>query len=423
MEASAETQGRQQATDPADHQMLMDIFGGSWDPGPAFEKLRESRPVAHIPELELWLVSRFEDCKTVIRDVERFGHMPADMMSEVPDEVKDDLPEGYMVWYPTLINTDPPEHTRIRKLAQKPITPKSVLRKEEYARKAANDLIDGFIDDGQVEFVENFALALPILVLTHVLGVPQQDVKQFERWIMNTTELFDPSISAERRVELARDQIDFGNYVAEAIAARRADPQDDLISDLIASEEEGEKRLTDKEIQGVVSQLILAGFDSTAGGICFAITHLCQHPELLERVKEDPEIIPTVVEETIRRSTPVRGVVREAKADVELGGETIPAGARVMALVNSANQDPAQFGCPHQFDIDRDPKELRQHIGFGQGRHKCIGQPIAQLDMRVAIEALVNRLPNLRVVTEQIALSPGMIFLRPLKLELAWDTP
>lgn len=411
-------------TDPAEMKMLMDIFGGTWDPSPAFAKLRESRPVAHIPELELWLVSRYEDCITVIRDVDNFGHMPADMMSEVPEELQDQLPEGYGVWLPALINTDPPVHTRIRKLAQKPITPRSIAVKEDVVRAAAHRLIDGFIDDGQADLTRAFALPLPIAVLTNILGIPEEDQDKFEEWVRNTTELFNPAISPERRLELARDQIDFSAYVDRAIQQRRQQPADDLISELLAVEaDEGEHGLTDKEVHGVVAQLILAGFDSTAGAISFALAHVCRDRELYERLRSDSSLLPIVAEETVRRSTPVRGVVRKTKNDVELGGERIPAGSRVMALVPSANQDPAQFSCPHAFDIDRDPSELRRHIGFGQGVHKCIGQPIAQLEIRISLETLLERLPNLRLVTEEMSLSPGMIFLRPSVLEFAWDRP
>lgn len=423
MTPEVETQAAAAATDPADHQMLMDIFGGTWDPSPAFAKLRETRPVAHIPELEIWLVSRYEDCVTVIRDVKNYGHMPSDMMSEVPEELREALPHGYQVWFPTLINTDPPVHTRIRKLAQKPITPRAVARKEDQIRAAAHALVDGFVGDGHADIVQAFALPFPVNVLQLILGVPAEDLKKFESWIMNTTELFNPAISPETRLELARDQIDFAAYVADAIQRRREAPADDLISELIAVEEAGEKRLTDMEVQGVVAQLILAGFDSTAGALCFALMHLCRNPEILARVRDDSSLLPAVVEESIRRSTPVRGVVRHTKNDVELGGETIPAGSRVMAMVPSANQDPAQFSCPHQFDIDRDPSEMRRHIGFGQGVHKCIGQPIAQLDMRVGLEVLLERLPNLRLASDEMPMSPGMIFLRPSKLELEWDKP
>jgi cytochrome P450 len=410
-------------TDAGDLQMLMDIFGGSWDPSPAFAKLRESRPVAQIPELELWLVSRYEDCITVIRDTKSYGHMPSDMMSEVPAEVAEALPDGYPVWFPSLINTDPPVHTRIRKLAQKPITPKAVAPKEAVIRAAANELIDGFIHDGRVDIVQAFALPLPILVLTNVLGIPSSDIDKFQQWVFNTTELFNPAITPERRLELARDQVDFGAYVNAAIEERRENPAEDLISELLAVEEVGEKGLTNMEVQGIVSQLILAGFDSTAGAICFALAHVCADPALRDRLRADSSLLPQTVEETLRRSTPVRGVVRMTKHDVELGGEQIPAGSRVMALVPSANQDPAQFSCPHEFDIDRDPSELRRHIGFGQGVHKCIGQPIAQMEVRISLETLLARLPNLRMVTEEMTLSPGMIFLRPSTLEFAWDAP
>jgi cytochrome P450 len=409
--------------DPAEMKMLMDIFGGTSDPSPAFAKLRESRPVAHIPELGMWVVSRYDDCITVLRDLENFTAMPSDMMSEVPESLREKLPDGYPAWYPGLVNTEPPAHTRIRKLAQKPITPRKVSPREEMVRDAANRLVDAFVDDGRVDLVSAYAMPLPITVLRRILGVPEEDERKFADWVKHATELFNPAIPEERRLNLAEEQVEFGDYVSRAIRDRRENPGDDLISEMLAAEAAGERKLSDKEVHGVVSHIILGGFDSTAGAICFALSHVCSTSGLAARVMDDPGLLPLVVEETIRRSTPVRGVVREAKNDVELGGEAIPAGSRVMALVRSANQDPAQFTCPHEFDIDRDPTELRRHIGFGQGIHKCIGQPIAQLEIRISLEILLNRLPNLRVVTEEVSLSPGIIFVRPSELEFAWDTP
>lgn len=421
MTADAHTTDRDTVTDPEIMQALMGIFGGRADPTPAFALLREARPVASIPELNLWVVSRHQDCVTMLRDDDNFGSMPNDMMCEVPEELRDDLPDGYPAWFPGLVNTDPPVHDRIRKLAQKPITRRMVLEREASIRAVAESLVDQFVDQRRTDIVSAFALPLPITVLGEILGVPPEDQGDFQRWAQHGTELFNPSIPAQRRLELSREQVAFGRYVAEAIRTRRENPADDLISMLVGAEEEGERSLTDKEIHGCISHIVLGGFDSTAGAICFALNHICSDRQLYQRIRSDLGLVPQAVEETVRRSTSVRGVVREAKADVEIGGVTIPRGARVMALLASANQDPAKFDCPHAFDIDREPAELRKHIGFGQGIHKCIGQSIAQLEIRVAVETLLSRLPEIRVVTEDIALSPGIIFLRPSVLEVEWD--
>jgi cytochrome P450 len=376
----------------------------------------------HVPELNAWILSRYDDVFTVVRDTKRFGAMPADLVGEVPAELAEALPHGYAPWQPALVNTDPPEHTRIRKLAQKALTPKAVALKEAEIREAANRLIDAFVVDGRADLVDNYATPMPVQVLNKILGIPPEDHRQFREWTLGIVELFVPSITEERRLELAREQVDFTGYISAGITARRESPGDDLISGLILAQEENEASLTDREILGIVGQLIIAGFETSAGGISFALYKLCEAPETLERVRNDPSLVPKVVEESLRRLTPARGIVRRVKEDAEFHGQVIPKGSNIFALVQSANNDEAQFSCPARFDIDRDPSEMRKSVHFGLGPHRCIGMPLAQLDMRIAIETAITRLPNLRVVPDQaITVQPGMIFHRPERLEFEWD--
>lgn len=402
---------------------LLEAFSGStWDLAGVFEQLRDQEPVLHLPEFGLFAVSRYEDVVVALRDVERFGHLPANMMGDVPDEVAAELPDGYALSQTALTNADPPVHTRIRKLAQKPLTPKAVTRYEGMIRDVANGLIDGFVDDGRADLVQQFAFPLPVTVMANILGVPGNLHDDFRRWILGTFELFIPTLTPERRLELARDQVEFSHFVRGAIAERRKAPGDDLISSLIQAHEEDEASLSEREILGVVAQLITGGFETTQGTIGLALAALCDAPELLERVRSEPSLLPQVVEETIRRFCPARGVFRETKCDLELHGQAIPAGSRIFVLVGAANQDPEQFACPYEFDIDRDPATMRQHVGFGQGIHKCIGIALAQLDIRVALELLLSRLPNLRPVEgQERPLAPGFIFSTPQRLEFEWD--
>jgi len=188
------------------------------------------------------------------------------------------------------------------------------------------------------------------------------------------------------------------------------------------AQEQNEKSLTDLEILGVVGQLVIAGFETSAGGISFSLYELAQNPELLARVRDDLSLVPKVVQESLRRLTPARGIVRRVKEDVEIRGHKIAKGSNLFAMVQSANNDDSVFECPERFDIDRDPAEMRKSIHFGLGPHSCIGQWIARLDMKVAIETAVTRLPNLRVVPDQqIRVQEGMIFHRPERLEFEWD--
>ncbi len=401
---------------------MMDVFRSTWDTCPLFGQLREHAPVLHVEELDAWVVSRYDDVLAIVKDLDRFGAMPADLVGEVPDELKEALPHGYAPWQPALVNTDPPEHTRIRKLAAKPLTPAAVKVREGVIREAANDLIDAVVADGRADLVESFATPMPVHVLIKILGLPAEDHARFRDWTLGITELFVPSISEERRLELAREQVKFNDYLMDAIARRRAEPGDDLISGLILAQEQSEKSLTDREILGVIGQLVIAGFETSAGGISFSLYKLCEDQELLARVRDDLSLVPKVVEESLRRLTPARGIVRHVKEDVEIRGHKISKGSNIFALVQSANNDENVFSCPAQFNIDRDSAEMRKSLHFGSGPHTCIGINVARLDMKVAIETAITRLPNLRLVPDQsIRVQEGMIFHRPEKLEFEWD--
>lgn len=401
---------------------LMEAFSGqTWDLAEVFARLRDDDPLLYIPVLDMWAVSRYEDVVVALRDVERFVQ-PKGIMSDVPAEVAADLPDGYPLGHIALTNANPPEHPRIRKLAQKPLTPRAVLRYEPMIREVADALISTFIADGRADLVQRFAFPLPVRVLANILGVPGDRHDDFRRWILGTFELFIPTLPAERRLDLAREQIELNAFVREAIADRREAPGDDIISGLLHARDEDEGRLSEGEILGIVAQLITGGFETTQGTIGLALAALCDHPGLLDRVRDEPDLLPSVVEETIRRFCPARGVFRDTTREITLHGQTIPAGARIFVLIGAANQDPAQFGCPLAFDIDRDPVTMRSHVGFGQGIHKCIGIALAQLDIRIALEQLLERLPNLRPVPgQERPLAPGPVFSTPQRLEFEWD--
>jgi cytochrome P450 len=402
-------------TGPTQEASMLEVMAGVWDTYEMYGQLREHSPVFHVPEVDAWVLTRYDDVMTVVRDTKRFGAFPLDLVGDVPEQVKDELPHGYAPWQPALINLDPPEHTRIRKLAGKPLTPRVVAKREDEVRDAANGLIDRFVADGRADLVGDFAMPLPIQVLIKILGVPPEDHLQFRDWALGVIELFVPTITDDRRLELAREQVHFNNYIQAAIDARRADPRDDLISGLILVQEEDEKQLTDREILGVVGQLII-------GGISFALYTLAKQPEVLERLKDDFGLIPTAVEESLRRLTPARGLVRRVKEDCEFHGQRIPAGDNIFAMLQSANNDDTVFTCPHKFDLDRDPAELRQSLHFGIGPHKCLGAPLARLDLRVAIEQIITRLPGLRLVEgQEIRVQPGMILHRPERLMFEWE--
>lgn len=401
---------------------MMDAFRSTWDTCELFAQLRQHAPIMHVPELDAWVLSRYDDILPIIQDVDRFGCMPGDLVGEVPAKLKSALPHGYAPWQPALVNTDPPQHTRIRKLATKALTPNAVRAREGAIKEAADGLLDAIQPEGRGDLMDRFATPMPVHVLIRILGVPTEDHQKFHEWTLGITELFVPTISEERRFYLAREQVDFSDYLMDAITLRRRSPSDDLISGLILAQEDREKSLTDREILGVVGQLVIAGFETSAGGIGFSLYKLCEDRDLLNRVRSDMSLVPKVVEESLRRLTPARGIVRRVKADVEIRGHQISKGANLFLLVQSANNDDSEFEDPAKFNIDRDAAEMRKSVHFGLGPHNCIGKWVARLDMRVAIETAITRLPNLRLAPGQdIRVQQGMIFHRPEHLQFEWD--
>lgn len=391
-----------------------DLFG-------AFEQLRRDTPVFHVPDADVWVVTRYDDVIQVLRDHSRFSSVHHGIMQDVPAELADQLPDGYTIDIPALVNTDPPQHTRIRKLAQKALAPSAVQRHEEAIRAITSDLIDAIQADGHADIVSAVALPLPTAVLSSVLGVPSEDRRQFEHWGRGVVELMMPTISEERRLEVATEQIAFRDYVTRIIDKRRHEPGEDLISGLILAEDGGEAALTDSEIVGIVTQLLTAGVETTTASIAITMMMLCLHPAALQRLRSDPSQIPFAIEEAIRRISPARGVLRETRGDVEIGGQVIPDQARVFALLASANHDESHFDCPAHFDLDRDRSELKRHLAFGIGTHFCIGSVLARLEMRIAIEMLLERLPDLRLPDGyEIAWDPSFIFQSPARLDVWW---
>lgn len=409
-------------TEQLEQQSFLALLGSKWDAYPVLEQVRETSPVVYVEELHAWMLSRYDDVVRVVNDPQRFGSMPADLAGEVPAELREALPHGYAPWLPALVNTDPPEHTRIRRLAQKPLTPKAVAPRSNEIRQVAERLIDAFAEQGRTDLADNYAAPLPVQVLGHILGIPSADHRAFRGWTLGINELFVPTITEQRRLELAREQVKFSDYLLAAIAERRTAPGDDLISGLILAQEHNERSLTDNEILGVVGQLIIAGFETSAGGIIFTLYQLGQDRELYARVRDNPSVIPQLVEESLRRLTPARAIIRHVKEDVEFGGHKIVKGSNIFALVQAANNDPAVFGCPARLDLDRPAAEMRKSLHFGAGNHTCIGMSVARLDMKVAIETAMRRLPNLRLVPgQEIRVQPGMFFHRPATVDFEWD--
>ena len=251
----------------------------------------------------------------------------------------------------------------------------------------ANDLIDRFAERGRADLVREFTFPYPTQIIAGLLGLPREDFPQFQRWSIS---LLGIIVNRERAIAASNALRD---YFAPILAARRAEPRDDLISSLATAEIDGE-RLTDEEIYSFLRLLLPAGVETTYRSLGNLLFGLLTHPDQLEAVRSDRSLIPQAIEEAVRWEAPLLTITRVATRDSELAGVPIPAGSTVMPLLGAANRDEDRYPDPDRFDIFRAPKP---NISWGHGVHLCLGMHLARLEMRVALELLLDRLPDLRL--------------------------
>jgi len=287
-----------------------------------------------------------------------------------------------------MLGMDPPEHPRYRSLVSTAFRQKTLVRwEQELVGPIANQLIDAFADRGKAELVREFTFPFPTKVIAGMLGLPGEDYLQFQRWSIAILGIHG---NRERAIA-ASGQL--REYLDGILAERRTEPRNDLISDLVTAELDGEK-LTDDEIFSFICLLLPAGIETTYRSTGNFLLTLLQHPDQLDAIRTDRSLIPQAIEELLRYEVPLMNITRVALQPTELSGVEIPAGSTVMLMLAAANRDETRFPDPDRFDIFRDPK---MHIGFGHGAHVCLGMHLARLEMRVALNLLLDRLPNLRL--------------------------
>ena len=369
------------------------------DPYPAYARLRSEAPVYRAPN-GTWMLSRYDDCVATLKDA-RCWSSDARHSAGYKRALKGgrvDFSDDMLGETPPFVVLDPPDHTRLRGLVSNAFTPKVVAA----LRPRVQQLVDGLLDDveprGVMDAVEDFAYPLPLTVICELLGVPREDHAAFRTWSsrlsrgMDPPELLSPEVVAQRR--------DAGNefaaYFHALVAKRRESPGDDLLTALIAAEDDGE-RLTEDELVSTCIFLLAAGHETTVNLISGGMLALLRHPEQLALLAADPSLSANAVEEFLRYDAPVQYAYRTALADVDVGGTVIPAGEQAVALLGSAGRDEARFTDPDTLDIKR---EDNHHIAFGFGIHFCIGAPLARLEGEVAFRTLVSRFSDLQLAGE-----------------------
>ena len=339
--------------------------------------------------------------------------------SEDP-EVKAILDEGWPQ-VDTLLTADPPVHTRFRKLVNLAFSAPRVNKLEAHIREIARDLIEKMLARQEIEFVRDFAMPLPIRMISEQLGLTHEEPETIKRWTDAFVDRLGGMVPKERELQCAREVVEFQHAIKAQMDLRRANPTDDLLSDLVHAQIDGERPLDDGELLSIVQQLLVAGNETTTATLAEGIILLARNPSELAKAQADPKIIPNMVEEMLRLASASSGIWRVMKADAELGGVTLPAGAMVMMRYAAANRDPERYEEPDRFLADR--ANARTHLAFGRGIHMCVGNMLSRKEMTVAFEELLPRISGITLTDEAaIAYTPNMMLRGPVTVPVRFET-
>jgi len=364
------------------------------DPYPTYHRLRAEDPVHHSP-LGFWVLTRYPDVMAMLRDPRLIKEPIAAFVAARFGMAAP--PPGLGL---SMLDRDPPDHTRLRGLVSKAFTPKALESLRPHIQQIVDDLLADAAGKGQMDLIEEFAYPLPVRVICEMLGVPVKDHERFKAWGLDIARGLDaimlpPDSEVGQRSVSGRRAL--AEYFRALIAERRAAPRDDMLSALIAAEEAGDK-LNEEELLATCILLLVAGHETTVNLIGNGTLALLRHPDQLQKLRESPGLIATAVEELLRFDGPVQRTARIPSEDITIGGRTIPKGDMVMPFLGAADRDPAQFPDPDRLDITRADN---RHIAFGMGIHFCLGAPLARMEGQIAINALLARLPKLALATDR----------------------
>lgn len=423
--AGATTRGREVPACPVAHGRPFDPFEEEQarDPFPWLERAQLDQPVFYLPEYRMWCVTRYDDVLDVIRDVESFSSESTLDTSLHPD-IAALFPHGHPMKH-AMIVADRPRHTRLRKAAQPNFTPRAIKAQTALVRDLANALIDEFESNGRCDFVEQYSNKLPLQVVVAMCGLPLATADKFAEINNNelsSGEMTEP-VEGERRVAQARRSTEFRGWLEGIVAERREVPRNDVTSALVhACNADGGPALEVHEVVAQLENILAAGSFTTATAIPTMVLELLRHPEQWAALVADRTLIEAAVEESLRASNPVRGVIRMTTTEVNVGSVTIPANEQVYIHFGAAQRDPAVFQNPHAFDISRD--DVSKHFGFGRGTHMCLGAPLARLEMQITLECLLERLHGLRLAPDyEEHWRADLVTPDLLGLALEWDVP
>ena len=362
------------------------------DPYPAYAALRDRDPVHRSRLMNAWLFTRHSDVDAILRDHRHFSNDPR--KGELTRRQRLNLPADDEF---TMLFLDPPDHKRLRALVNKAFTPKAVNALEPHIRTIMASLLDDIDDPAGFDLMEAVAQPLPVIVIAEMLGVPPKDRAQFKVWSDQRARVLEPMIDARERAIADSASKAFDAYFRPIITERRAAPQEDIVSALAQAEDEGD-RLTEREMLNMLRLLLIAGNETTTNLIGNGMLALLRHPDQLQRLREDPSLIPAAVDELLRFDSPVQTDFRRVLEDCEVNGFAVRRRDNIVVLLGAANRDPDVFENPDRLDVGRND---RSHLSFGRGIHHCLGAPLARLEGRIVLETLLERFPEIRLLGER----------------------
>jgi unspecific monooxygenase len=388
------------------------------DPYPAYAELRDRGRVTYYEPTDQWLVPRHADVSALLRDrrlgrtyQHRFTHEDFGRTAPPPEHEPFHTLNDH-----GMLDLEPPDHTRIRRLVSKAFTPRTVEQLKPYVSKLAGELVDRLVAAGGGDLLTDVAEPLPVAVIAEMLGIPESDRAPLRPWSADICGMYELSPSEDTAARAVRASVEFAEYLRELIAARRKEPGDDLISGLIAAHDD-EDRLTEQEMISTAVLLLNAGHEATVNATVNGWWALFRNPDQLAALRADHSLIPSAVEELMRYDTPLQLFERWVLDEIEIDGTTVPRGAEIAMLFGSANHDPDVFADPERLDLTRADNP---HISFSAGIHYCIGAPLARIELAASMRALLERAPTLALATDPVR-KPNFVIrgLEGLSVEVA----
>jgi cytochrome P450 len=355
-----------------------------------YQQLQEEAPVWQMPGTNVFVVTRYDDIREIIRDPGRFSSNFSALLNtgSSNEEVNTIYGKGYEM-VETLLTQDPPRHRVYRNLVNKVFSNKRIEGMRSEVEKMSNELINQWIDEPEVDLLNRFCVPLPIYVISDQLGVPRSELSLIKKWSDASASRLGRLADEEEQIQNAKDIVEFQHYFAALLDRMREAPEDNIISDLANNTIDEGRLLTKPEALGMIQQILVAGNETSTSAIAGGVVLLIQNPDQQAMLRQHPDLIPAAVEEILRLETPTSGMWRRATADTEIGGVDIPEGAFLMVRFAAGNRDESIFTDGGAMSVARENAD--SHLAFGQGTHFCLGAQLARMEMQVALTGLLNR--------------------------------